>query len=149
MVMAVRTRALVFLGLIAVAHPAAAQSIADTASRWGLIGTWALDCSQPASGSNGYLVYIARGAKVSHERNFGDRRDVNDVREAKAAADGGLELVVHFPGLQQTRRFILIKGPDGRIRATSNSKADGTEPTILDGRFTANGNPTPWQVRCK
>ena len=31
----------------------------------------------------------------------------------------------------------------------ANSKADGTEPTIEDGKFTANGGNTPWQVRCR
>jgi hypothetical protein len=31
----------------------------------------------------------------------------------------------------------------------SNAKADGTEPTIRNGKFTANGNDTPWQVLCR
>jgi hypothetical protein len=31
----------------------------------------------------------------------------------------------------------------------SNTKADGTEATIVNGKFTANGNDTPWQVRCR
>ena len=104
------------------AEGAAAQSVADTATRWGLIGTWALDCSMPASGSNGYLTYAVRGAgKVAHEREFGDRRDTNDVQQARTGIDGTLDLVVHFPVLNQTRKFTMMMGSDRRIRALANS----------------------------
>ena len=54
-----------------------------------------------------------------------------------------------FPGLNQTRKYMLMMGPDGRTRAMANSKADGSEPTIKDGKFTHNGSETPWQVRCR
>ena len=40
-------------------------------------------------------------------------------------------------------------GVDGRIRTIANSKVDGTEQTIKDGKFTANGGDTPWQSRCR
>ena len=56
---------------------------------------------------------------------------------------------VNFPQLNQTRKYTLIMGPDGRTRAMANSKVDGTEQTIKDGKFTANGNDTPWQIRCR
>jgi hypothetical protein len=129
---------------------AAAQSVADVASRWGLIGTWSLDCSKPASGSNGYLTYAVRsGGKVAHERDFGDRRDTNDVQQARTGTGGTLDLVVHFPGLNQTRKFTMLMGSDRRIRALSNSRIDGTEVTIRGGKFTANGAITPWQTRCR
>src|SRR6187431_204849 len=69
--------ALVLVALAAPVHAAQAQSIAETLSRWGLLGTWALDCSKPASSSNGNLSYATRRAgQVSHERDFGDRQDV-------------------------------------------------------------------------
>jgi hypothetical protein len=135
---------------LALADGAAAQSVADVASRWGLIGTWSLDCSKPASGSNGYLSYAVRaGGKVAHERNFGDRSDTNDVQQARTGHGGTLELVVHFPALNQTRKFTMLMGPDGRTRAMSNSRIDGTEVTIKAGKFTANGAITPWQTRCR
>jgi hypothetical protein len=147
---ALRLLAFVAAALIGSAQAAVAQDVAKTLSRWGLLGVWALDCSQPASGSNGYLAYVDKGGgKVSHERDFGDRKDANDVQQARTGKGGALQLVVNFPGLSQTRKYTLLMAPDGRIRAMSNSKADGTEPTIKDGIFTANSSPTPWQVRCR
>jgi hypothetical protein len=150
MVINTRTLVLLFVALLSSADAAMAQTPADTLRRWGLLGTWAIDCSKPASGSNGYLVYVAdSGGKVSHNREFGDRRDTNTVEKARTGRGGALELTVNFPGLSQSRKFTLMMGADGRIRAMANSKADGTEPTIKDGKFTANGQDTPWQTRCR
>ena len=55
---------------------------------------------------------------------------------------------MNFPGLSQTRKYTMVMGLDGRIRTMANSKSDGTEPTIKDGKFTANGHDSPWQTRC-
>ncbi|KAB2919524.1 MAG: hypothetical protein F9K29_05575 [Hyphomicrobiaceae bacterium] len=144
-----RTLGLVLVVLAAPSGVARAATTAETLAQWGLLGTWALDCSQPASSGNGYLTYLATsGGKVVHRREFGSRRDSNDVLEATIGRDGTLELVIHFSALAQTRKFVLMKGPDGRVRAMANSTVEGTEYTVRDGRFTSNNQPTPWQVRC-
>jgi hypothetical protein len=85
---------------------------------------------------------------VTHNREFGDRRDINTVEKARTGNGGALELTVNFPGLSQTRKFTMVMGLDGRIRTMANSKSDGTEPAIKDGKFTANGQDSPWQTRC-
>ena len=145
-----RNAALAVTALMAVPAIATAQNLVEMASQWGLIGTWALDCTKPPSSGNGYLTYaIRRAGQVTHERNFGDRQDVNQVEQVKLGAGGAIEVVVNFPGLGQARKLTLIMGPDGRTRAMSNSRADGSEPTIKDGKFTHNGSETPWQVRCR
>jgi hypothetical protein len=150
MLVSMRMLGLLLAACIAQAHGAAAQSVADAATRWGLIGTWSLDCSKPASSANGYLTYVVRGAgKVAHERDFGDRRDTNDVQQAKTGVGGALDLVVHFPALNQTRKYTMMMASDRRIRALANSRIDGTEQTIKDGKFTSGGATTPWQSRCR
>jgi hypothetical protein len=149
MIAHVRMLGLLLAADMALAQGAAAQSVTDTVNRWGLIGTWALDCTKPASSSNGYLTYVVRGAKVAHEREFGDRRDSNDVQQARTGVGGTLDLVVHFPGLNQARKFTMLMASDLRIRALANSRTDGTDETIKDGKFTANGGVTPWQTRCR
>src|ERR1700730_11936407 len=137
-------------GLLAVRGAAAAQNQAEVASSWGLIGTWAVDCRKPANDDNPHLTYVIRRAgEVTYERDFGDRRDVNRVEQLKIAASGGLELVVSYPKLTQSRRQVLIMGRDGRMRATSNSNPDGSDPSITEGKFTVNGEETPWQTRCR
>jgi hypothetical protein len=150
MVTCLRTIAGLVLALLASADIAIAQKTGDTLRRWGLLGIWALDCSKPASSNNDYLSYVADSeGKVSHNRDFGDHRDVNAIEQTRTGRGGALELIVNFPGLSQTRKFTMVMGVDGRIRTMANSKADDTEPTIKGGKFIANGHDTPWQTRCR
>jgi hypothetical protein len=150
MATSIRTLYLLVVALLGSADVAMAQKPLDTLRRWGLLGTWALDCSKTASDSNAYLSYVADPeGKALHNRDFGDRRDVNTVEQARTGRGGALELTVNFPGLSQTRKYTMLMGLDGRIRAIANSKVDGTEQSIKDGKFTANGRDTPWQARCR
>jgi hypothetical protein len=56
-------------------------------------------------------------------------------------------LRVLFPSLKQTREYGFLMQPDGTIRAMYNRSQKG-EYSIRDGKFTANGNPTPPQHKC-
>ena len=145
----IRTLALVVFGILLSPEVSLGQTVAETASRWGLVGSWRLDCSQPVSRSDGELKYVVRGGKLYHDRDFGNARDSSPVMSATRKADGSLELLVKFESLNQTRQFAFIKGSDGRIRATSNRNVDTNEYSIKDGKFTANGNSPPWQSRCR
>ncbi len=143
---------LLVVGLFAVlagVQPVFAQTVAQTASSWGLIGTWRLDCSRSLSRDNPDLSYTVRGGKLFHDRDFGDAKDSSPVNTATRKADGSLELVVSFGSLSQTRQFSFIRGSDGRIRAVSNRNVDTDEYSIRDGKFTSNGKSTPWQTRCR
>ena len=128
---------------------ASASTATETASKWGLIGRWSLDCSLPPDRDRGaVLIYaIARGGRLTFRRDFGDEKDDNEVVGVKVSADGMLNLRVYFPSLKPTREYGLMMQPDGTIRAIYNRDLKG-EYTIKDGKFTANGNPTPSQHKC-
>jgi hypothetical protein len=145
----IRLFALALLAVLAMCEVSLAQTVAETASKWGLVGTWRLDCSKPVSSNDGALQYVVRGGKLFHDREFGDRRDSNQVISATAKKDGSIEVIITFAAFPQTRQFSLIKGSDGRMRAVSNKDVNTNEYTIKDGKFTANGNTTPWQTRCR
>ena len=138
------------LFFLTLALDASAETVAQTARQWGLIGPWSLDCSLPPDRNNGtVLAYeIAPGDRVVHRRNFGDTTDESEVITAEVAGDGMLNLRVFFPSLKQTREYGIIKQPDGTIRAMYN-RNQKNEYSIRDGKFTANGNPTPPQYKCK
>jgi hypothetical protein len=144
-----RCAALAFVAFAATALAAAAQTTAEVARKWGLLGTWRLDCTQPRSESNPDLAYAVRDGKLFHDRDFGKNRDSSAVMTAVVKADKSIEVVVKFDSLKQTRQFSLMKGPDGRIRAVSNRNVDTNEYSIRDGKFTANGGTPPWQTRCR
>lgn len=142
--------ALALVFSLTLARDASAETVAQTASKWGLIGSWALDCSLAPDRSKGALLAyeVAPGGRVVHRRNFGDVKDENQVVGAAVSSNGMLNLRVSFPGLKQTREYGMMKQPDGTIRAMYNRNAK-EEYSIKDGNFTANGNPSPAQHKCK
>jgi hypothetical protein len=127
-----------------------AETVAETASRWGLIGPWSLDCSlAPDRDKGAVLDYaIAPDGRLVHRRDFGDGIDESEVISAEVSQDGILNLRVLFPKLKQTREYGLMLQPDGSMRAIYN-RDQKRQYTIKDGKFTANGNPTPSQHRCR
>ena len=126
-----------------------AETVAQTARKWGLIGAWSLDCSLPPDRNKGtVLAYvIASDGRVLHRRNFGESTDQSEVIAAEVSKGGMLNLRVFFSSLNQTREYGLVMQSDGTIRAMYN-RSQKREYSIRDGKFTANVNPTPPQHKC-
>lgn len=129
------------------AMAAHAQGLTDAAAAWGLLGTWAPDCTKPASRENGYLTFARADAVVTQRRDFGDLRDEHLVTAARILPDGQIEVVMDFESLSTERTIVLAKEGDGKMRAVSNRDEKG-DYTIKAGKFTANGEDSPWQYRC-
>jgi hypothetical protein len=142
--------ALAIVFSLTLALNASAETVAQTARNWGLIGPWSLDCSLPPDKDKGsVLAYeIAGDDRVVHRRNFGDTTDESEVITAEVSRDGMLNLRVFFPRVKQTREYGLMMQPDGTMRAMYN-RNQKDEYTIKDGKFTADGNPTPSQHKCR
>lgn len=67
---------------------------------------------------------------------------------------GRLPLTIVFSSrscscIKKTREYGLMMQPDGTLRAMYNRNNQKDEYTIKDGKFTANGNPTLTQHRCR
>jgi hypothetical protein len=137
--------ALICVGLAG--RDARAESVGEAAEKWGLLGTWAIDCTKPPSRENGYLAYARNGEQVVHRRDFGDLSDTHWVTGAKLLSGGAIEIVMDISGFAQTRTMVLVKTGDGRSRTISN-RDDAGRFSIKDGKFIANGKPAPWQTRC-
>jgi hypothetical protein len=141
--------ALALLLSLTLAHSAAAESLVQTVRKWGLIGPWSLDCSLKPDRTKGAVLdyeVIADG-RVMHRRDFGDTIDESEVVGAEVSRDSLLNLRVYFPSLKQNREYGLMMQPDGTMRAIYN-RNQNDEYSIKDGKFTANGNPTPSQHKC-
>lgn len=142
--------ALALLFAVTVPLPASAETVAQTVQKWGLVGPWSLDCSLKPDRNRGTVLdyEIVGDERVVHRRNFGDTTDESEVVTAEISADGMLNLRVFFPSLKQTREYGLMMQPDGTMRAMYN-RDQKHEYSIEDGKFTANGSPTPPQHRCR
>ena len=132
--------------IAAPARQADAQTVGSTLEMWGLIGTWSEDCSRPGKG--GHLSFVPlQGGRVLHERDFGSSRDSREILMAAIIPGGLLEVFADFRPAGGMRRWVLAKGSDGRIRTVENSRIDGTEASIVNGRFR-DGREAKWLSKC-
>lgn len=145
----VRSVGLALVFFVLVTDAAFAETTAETASRWGLIGRWSRDCSLPPDHDRGALLSfeLAGNGRLIHRRDFGDMQDQAKVTHASISGGNMLNLRIFFPSVKQTREFGLIMQPNGAMRAIYNREKNG-KYSIRDGKFTANGQPTPPQYRC-
>ena len=131
------------------ANCASAETMAETAKQWGLIGPWSLDCMLPPDHNRGtVLSYEIADDHVVHRRDFGDVRDEGEVLSLSVSADGMIHLRVYFPSVKQTREYGMIRQDDGTVRAIYN-RNEKNQYSIRDGKFTSNGKTTPPQHKCE
>ena len=142
--------AMVFLTMLA---PSAshAQTMVEVAGNWGLIGTWSVDCSIPASREQSWITYAARNGKLFYEQELGDARTSNQVMLAEVRPEGAIEIVLQFNSVTppQTRMNLNIKDKAGRYRTLVSKNVDTNEYSIKDGIFTGTGQPSKWLSRCR
>jgi len=77
-----------------------AQSNADVVRSRGLLGTWRLDCTRPASRTNPDFKYVVRDGKLFHDRDLGDKTD-------SAGRVAALELDLAEPGDLSSSRMTM------------------------------------------
>jgi hypothetical protein len=148
MTISIRMTLLALAGLLATVGPSFAQAPADIARDWGMLGVWRLDCNASPSQSDPDLKYVVRNGTLYHERDWGNGGDVNEVVSARVSPEGGIDLTVKFNSLGQTREYVDVKQPDGRIRAIMSRNVDTDEYSIRDGQF-ADGRTPPAQTHCR
>lgn len=127
-----------------------AQTIAETITRWGLLGEWAIDCKQQVTDTpSARLIYEVRKGNPVQVRHLGkDGDDVSRISRAMVAPDGSLEVVIEYGGNIGPFEIAFIRGPNQQIRAKSSRKPGG-KYTIFDGKFVDGGRPSLWQTRCQ
>jgi hypothetical protein len=141
--------ALLWAGL---SNPVTARSsdAARIAETWGLLGTWSIDCTTPASSDNNHFTYRrAADGTILHDRKFGGNDDTLTILSATVTPDGQIELLLDMPKYGQQRIYAMGRGKDGRIRAMSNYKVGTAEYSVKGGQFLPDGRVTPWQTKCE
>ena len=141
---------------LASAETANAQSVANTIAEFGLIGTWATDCTQPASTGNFLTVYAVKpSGEVS--RTYYDQPghvyNTYKITDAKRQAPDMLsyEQVWDFEGspanIAGDRVRVLLNMVDGKFQIVSSQGSDGSF-FVKDRKFPGSGDESPWQFQC-
>ncbi|CAL75982.1 conserved hypothetical protein; putative signal peptide [Bradyrhizobium sp. ORS 278] len=148
MLSVVRPLIAILVGVSSFVSAASADEAVEVARAWGLIGTWAADCSAPPVKGRGAIISyeVTVDGNLIYRRDH-DPSDVNSVTSARLEPDQTLVLSIVLPKARQTRENGIAKSADGNIRSVFNRGEDDSY-TIRDGRFVANGKPTPSLRKC-
>lgn len=141
------------LGLATVAAVGAprsspAQTNAEIAAEWGLLGTWKIDCDAPATVANTQEIFVVREGRLVLDRDLGTEKDSFPVAFVAPGEGGSLYLVISFTRFGQVRENVVVKRSDGRKRVMSNRNVDTDEYSVRNGSFTQSGRELSWFTRC-
>jgi hypothetical protein len=131
---------------------AGAQSPASTIKEFGLLGTWADDCSAVPSAVNQYtIVSLTTRGNIELRNDFGPEYDQMVYRIVDVERLSHFRLALRqllTTDEQILLNTIMLKAND-RIRVWSSRGSDG-RILVEDGTIaSANGQETGWMVRCE
>jgi hypothetical protein len=149
-------RLLVIFAVVAavVASPRAnAASVDELFQQFGLFGTWAADCSRPATPSNPHVSITTPSAGlVLEDHNLGPDFSVNrySVLSAEKLSASGISVEVIFqPGTEVEERQTLVFSVHDNTRRTMFNQANGGTVRVKDGIALARGSKTPLLRKCE
>ena len=137
--------------LLAVTGTAQAQSPRQVLSDFGMLGTWATDCSQPSGKYNFYAIYsgMSNGNVMRTYYNTPDRKKpYNQYVLTRAILLPSNLLSYQQEGTVNKDRIDVVLRRDGnRYQVWSSVRADGTV-LVKEGKYPDDGAESPWQERC-
>lgn len=144
--------AIAVLVSFAVCNSAAAESVEELFQQFGLFGTWAADCSKPATPGNPRVSITTPSAGlVLEDHNLGPDFAVNRYSIVSAERLSGTSVAVNVifqPGTQAEERQKLIFSVQENTRRTIFNQPDGGAVRVKDGIALARGTKTPLLRRC-
>jgi hypothetical protein len=135
--------------IILAASAAQAASVKEVFENYGLLGTFAIDCSKPASPANSYLVYRSIDAGHVERDTMTGPTKREYVYIADAAAGTGpneIEVTGTTPDGKPFSYTLHIDGPRHRVVTWT----EGGAASIVNGIWKERNNyAMPWETKCQ
>jgi hypothetical protein len=142
---------------MATIEPADAQSVANTIADFGLIGTWATDCTQPASSSNYLTVYAIKPSGEVSRTHYDKPDHVHDTYKITSAKRQAPDLLLYEQvwdlesspaDVAGNRMQVLLNMANGKFQIVSSQGSDGSF-FVKDRKFSSSSDESPWQSKCQ
>ena len=134
-----------FLALAA--KPAQAGADSDALTKFGLIGSWAIDCHAPPSLANPFQTFIPSNAGDPIRQDVvgdPDRDRIVPIRDVILVANDRLRLSFVQNGIAVT---VVLAKDKGRVRPIESTTSDG-QTIVSGGVVQRNGQQTVWLEKC-
>jgi hypothetical protein len=136
-----------------VSSSANAASVEELFQQFGLFGTWATDCSKPATPGNPHVsITTPSSGLVLEDHNLGPDFAVNrySVLSAEQVSASSLAVDVIFqPGTEVEERQKLVFSVRDDTRRTMFNQPVGGAVRVKDGIALARGSKTPLLRKCE
>ena len=131
-----------------VASAASAQTPESAVKEFGLLGTWAADCTKPAAKDNIHSRYEAKDGQVLNLHDAGPDfvEEAYTVRGAKA--DGTDRLALSTVSRAGRQAEIVLRRIGDKMQVWRVTAADGFQP-VNEGKYIVTDAPIPALSRCK
>ncbi|HEY7229751.1 MAG TPA: hypothetical protein VH558_05210 [Pseudolabrys sp.] len=132
---------------------ALAASVEEVFQEFGLFGTWARDCSSPATPVNPHVsITIPSAGLVLEDHDLGPDFAVNrySVLSAVPVSHSNVSVQVIFqPGTEVEERQKLVFSVNNNTRRTLFNQSDAGAIRVKDGIAVARGSKTPLLRKCE
>jgi len=149
-------RFVVLLGIAAIVFVSSATnaaSVEELFQQFELFGTWAADCSKPATPGNPHVsITVPSPGLVLEDHNLGPDFAVNrySVLSAERLSATSLSVNVIFqPGTEGEERQNLVFSVRDNTRRTIFNQPEGGAVRVKDGIALARGSRTPLLRKCE
>jgi hypothetical protein len=144
------------ISVLAVAFALCMPALASADSRdvmrdFGLLGTWATDCSQPSGKYNFYTVYagMTNGNVRRTYYNTPDRKTpYNEYIITRAIRLPADQMSYSQEGTVNKDKIDVILLKDGNKYKIWSSVRSSGEVLVKEGKFPDSGDESPWQTKC-
>ena len=144
------TGAALAIGLLAVtaASPGHADTSRATLERFGFLGNWAQDCTQPAARDNVWRQTAIDGGDVVFTESLGGDFVPSSYRVLSARVKAADTIVLSIKLNNRDRQELTMVLRDNRIRTMTNRPRGARTPIVDDGIIVGTSMATPWLTRC-
>jgi hypothetical protein len=145
--------AIVLAVLSAMPVAASAPSVDELFLEFGLFGSWAADCKQPATPDNPHVgITMPSPGLVLEDHNLGADFAINRysvLSAARVSAEGISVEVIFQPGSANEERQTLVFLVHNGSRRTMFNQPVGGEVRVKDGIALAHHTKTPLLQKCE
>jgi hypothetical protein len=127
---------------------AAELSGTETVRQWGLLGTWAVDCSGSPSLQNNFISYVVNHNEIEIHHGSGDLSFSEKLRTPVVLADGNLQFEKAMGDVVMITTMAIQD--KRRLRMMQNFIVSRQTYGVKDGKRQPGGSSeTPWLQRCE
>jgi len=147
------TRFSFLLAACLLAAPAAAnaQSTQQVLSKFGMLGTWATDCSEPSGKYNFYAIYagMSNGNVMRTYYNTPDRKKAYNQYIITRAVILPADMLSYTQEgtVNHDRIDVVLRREGNRYQVWSSVKENG-QALVKEGKYPDDGAESPWQTKC-